>query len=212
MERKEYKLDKETSKIEIRAYHYNINIYSENIESPIVLVKGNVTIENDWCLMNDGKYADIKESVNNTIEPKVVSQKTENVIGNDETGSIDLVVPKEGDISYIEARSESGNIYVKGLNIDTLSLNGLLAETTTGKITLEEFQAMHTGLETESGNINAEILESIVNYDISVTSKIGETRIYSVEEKNPQFLYNDRYGLGARSESGNIVVKFKGKR
>ena len=193
-------LDIETSDIRIETISYNVNVYTDDIPNPMVIVKGDATIENDWCIGWENKYAKIKENVENTTTTKRIFKKgffsnvfcvsktiviskngkvTVNgypISGEDigclEAGSIDLVIPNGKDIvKHIEIESMSGSIRAKDLNIGKgTSPTGFTAKTMSGSITLERFHATSTKLSTLSGNISAEIYESKRNYETNSTN------------------------------------------
>ena len=122
MIRKEIKLDKETTDFRIEAYTYNVNVYTDNIPNPVVYVKGDIILKNDWCKGHENKYATIEEKNKNIVKNTrifkngfmsnvfsysktvVISRNgqvtvngydlsNDGILEEEEIGSIDLVIP-----------------------------------------------------------------------------------------------------------------------
>ncbi len=62
-----------------------------------------------------------------------------------------------------------------------------------------------------SGNIDAEILESIINYKTYLKSMSGKTIQNSIETTLPTLL-SEKHELEASSMSGDVKILFKGKK
>lgn len=231
MERKEYKLDKETNDFRIESFCSDISVYPDNVKSPIIFATTDVDIKNEWHVMHDGKYAKIKEKPSSEVRTTNVYKSIDGVnifgvsnsvvitsgniiinghnICGSEPGLIELVVPKGNHITSIEAKTKSGDINVRDINIGTL-VDRLIAEAMSGDITLERFNALYTRLKTYSGDIDVEVLESMLNYELNLSSISGDTQQRSIETVSPQIVY-DKYKIDAEAKSGDIKVLFKGK-
>lgn len=238
MTSKSINLAKETREIGIKTSAYNINVYTANIECPMVIVNGDAVIQNDWCFGHENKYAIIEEknktekifkkgffekifSVRKIVAVSSDGKVTingctvsdEKTTGEGEVGSIDLVIPSgKNMVKRIEIENMSGSIKAIDLNIGkNTSPSSFVVKTVFGDITLERFQAMHTDLKTVEGNINAEIYESFENYEMDLKSLTGKVDKLIKETRAPQRVFDDRYSLEAETITGDIKVLFKGK-
>ena len=87
----------------------------------------------------------------------------------------------------------------------------LIVKSMSGDITLSDINAFFTKLKTMSGDIDVEILESIINYRTMLKSMSGDTIQNSIEVMQPTML-NKKYQFEAETMSGDINILFKGKR
>lgn len=118
---------------------------------------------------------------------------------------IQLIVPKKRQDLSIYINSQSGNIHA-----NYLTLYQLAAYTISGNISVNNMDIVCSDLETKSGNIEATILESILNYQTSFHSYSGITIKDSIETESPKIL-SKKKELKANSKSGNIKLLFQGK-
>ena len=217
MENKEYKLREEIKNFQIKTYICDINIYSDNINQPLVLCKGNVDIKDNGSSV---MISDIIESkgTNRIFENGNIVVSNYNVISSngvtivngrevmdDEIDNIELIIPKKQKNCSIYAKNISGDT-----SVSDLKLFRFVLETVGGDISLKNFDSIHSIIKTVGGDVDIEVLESMLNYDVDANTLCGDKIQRSIEKESPILLDCKNY-LRINTVSGDIKVLFKGK-
>lgn len=229
MSKKEQMLSKATTHFKITAVNARVNVWSENVFKPIVRYEGSFQIEENGSLVNiETKNRGLsilnfgtsngKTSIN--ISNCSISGSTVSLMGGgitingekvhanefstDEI-SIDLILPSDSEGIELELKTTSGNITLRDLNLEKLAII-----TVSGATALVDVDAVATTIKSTSGDINAEIAESIMNYSVTAKSIGGLVHQTTHETSIPKILMK-KHTLDIRSTSGDIAVEFKGR-
>ena len=195
MENKEYKLREKIKNFQIKTSVCDINIYSDNIDQPLVLCKGNVDVKDHGSSV----------MISDIIESNGVTIVNGREVMDDEIGNIELIIPKKQKHCSIFANNISGDT-----SVSDLKLFRFVLETVGGDISIKNFDSIHSIIKTVGGDVDIEILESMLNYDVDGNTLCGDKIQRSIEKESPILLDCKNY-LSINTVSGDIKVLFKGK-
>ena len=225
---KEIKLSENVDSVTIDVAVADILISSDNVNIPMVRTLGEFDVNeryneaivkekvpkntvnmNGITMVSHGNSIQIGSLQGMTIINGQVASGMKNSIinvGNAVSSSVELIVPKATKIETLSIETQAGDI-----RIEDLILSKLIIQTMSGAITLNDVDILFSKLKTMSGDIDAKILESIMNYRTYLKTMSGRTSQESIERFSPEMLREKRE-LNASTMSGDVQVIFKGKR
>ena len=90
-------------------------------------------------------------------------------------------------------------------------LSKLMIKTLSGDMYLNDIDSLYSHLDSKSGDIDINIINSILNYEVLLKTLSGEAVQKSIETSSPIIL-DTKNSLEAKTLSGDIKVLFKGKK
>lgn len=223
MKLSEKKLNNKIDHFQVEVKGMDVCLYTANILRPLLRYNGEIEvsevattaiisqkpIEVSACLP---KFSIVRENRGVSI----VSSKTESYINgekrvydnfvNGHKACLEIVLPKFKKNATLEFESLSGD-----LEVSNATLSGLVAKIISGDINLTDVNILFTSLETMSGDIQIEILESIANYTTYVHSLTGEKSIETIEKKESPLL-TEKHVLKVDTMNGSTNILFKGRK
>lgn len=230
MEKQEMTLSETINDFKIKVSTSVINICSKKIERPVVSYTGefeiiesgnkatitqkankeNVITIGDVTVgkaINIGSNIIITSSGNSIISINSIPGNRNICIGKSE---LDVIIPDTTKELKIDIDNKNGNV-----EITNLMLLKLIIKNKNGNITLEEINSVYSKIETMNGTIKARLVESMLNYEVRLSTKNGKTRQINEEKEQqtmiPSRILKDKYQFNASSYNGDVKVFFEGK-